>query len=158
MGRRANYLGDFSNKSLLGVLVLFSSRNIVYSIYNIAMITLTLQQERARILEQIAQIDQMIRGHLSQQTYQLQRQGQTVTQGPYYLLQRRENGKNNCQRVSGAELQVIVQGVEAHKRFTALTERYAALTERMTWQKQTPEIKKKFRQFWRLTSPRRRSW
>ena len=121
------------------------------------MITLTLQQERARILEQIAQIDQMIRGHLSQQTYQLQRQGQTVTQGPYYLLQRRENGKNNCQRVSGDELQIIVQGVEAHKRFTALTERYAALTEQMTWQNQTPEIKKKFRQFWRLTSPRRHS-
>jgi hypothetical protein len=122
-----------------------------------AMITLTLQQERARILEQIAQIDQMIRGHLSQQTYQLRRQGQTVTQGPYYLLQRRENGKNNCQRVSADELQAIVTGVEAHKRFTALTERYAALTEQMTWQQQTPEIKKKFRQFWRPTSPKRRS-
>jgi hypothetical protein len=121
------------------------------------MITLTLQQERAQILEQIAQIDQMIRGHLSQQTYQLRRHGQTVSQGPYYLLQRRDNGKNNCQRVSADELQAIVRGVEAHKRFTALTERYAALTEQMTWQQQTPEIKKKFRQFWRPTSPKRRS-
>jgi hypothetical protein len=121
------------------------------------MITLTLQQERARILEQIAQIDQMVRGHLSQQTYQLQRHGQTVTQGPYYLLQRRENGKNNCQRVSVDELQTITAGVEAHKRFTALTERYAALTEQMTWQSQTPDIKKKFRRFWQPTSPKRRS-
>jgi hypothetical protein len=121
------------------------------------MITLTLQQERARILEQIAQIDHMVRGHLSQQTYQRQRHGQTVTQGPYYLLQRRENGKNNCQRVSVDELQAITAGVETHKRFTALTERYAALTEQMTWQNQTPDIKKKFRRFWQPTSPTRRS-
>ena len=137
--------------------MLFWFWDIVLSIYNITMITLTLQQERARILEQIAEMDEMIRGHVSQQTYRLQRHGQTVTQGPYYLLQRRENGKNNCQRVSADELQAVTAGVETHKRFTALTERYAALTEQMTWQNQTPDIKKKFRRFWQPTSPKRRS-
>jgi len=33
------------------------------------MISPSLQQERSRILEEMAQIDRMIRGHVSQQTY-----------------------------------------------------------------------------------------
>jgi hypothetical protein len=84
----------------------------------------------------------MIRGHLTPQTYRIQRHGQTVTQGPYHLLQRREQGKNNCQRVAAQELDAIVAGVEAYKRYSTLSERYATLTEQMTWQNQTPAIKK----------------
>jgi len=60
------------------------------------MISLTVQQERARILEEMAHIDHLIRGHVSQQTYQKKCGEETRTQGPYFLLQRRENGKNNC--------------------------------------------------------------
>ena len=119
------------------------------------MITLTLQQERALILEQMGQIDRMIRGQLSQQTYQVQRQGQLITQGPYYLLQRRENGKNNCQRVSAQELEAIMAGVEGHRKFQQLAERYALLTERLTWDKVVPDIKKKFQRFWKPTSRKR---
>jgi hypothetical protein len=119
------------------------------------MTTLSIQQERDQILQQMAQIDQMIRGHLSQQTYRVQRHGRTVNQGPYYLLQRHENGRNNCQRVGTDQLQTIVAGVEAHQRFQALAQRYAALTEQMTWQQQTPEFKKKFRRFWQSTSLKR---
>ena len=100
------------------------------------MISPSLQQERFRILEQMAQIDRMIRGHVSQQTFQVKRAGQTVTQGPYLSLQRRENGKNNCQRVGPEELDAIVAGVEAYQRFQKLAERYAQLTEQMTWQEQ----------------------
>jgi hypothetical protein len=116
------------------------------------MTTLTLQQERALILEQMGQIDHLIRGQLSQQTYQVQRQGKIITQGPYYLLQRRENGKNNCQRVSAQELEAILAGVEGHRKFQQLAERYALLTERMTWEKVVPDVKKKFRRFWKPTS------
>jgi len=121
------------------------------------MTTLSLQQERARILEQMAQIDHMIRGKLSQQTYQVQRHGQLITQGPYYLLQRRENGKNNCQRVSAEELGAIVAGVEGHRKFQQLAEQYALLTERMTWEQLVPDVKKKFRRFWKPISPKRPS-
>jgi hypothetical protein len=121
------------------------------------MISPSLQQERSQILEEMARIDRMIRGHLSQQTYQLKRGGKTVTQGPYFLLQRRQNGKNNCQRVGAEELEAIVAGVEAHQRFQELVERYAALTEQMTWDQQIPDIKKKFRRFWRPTSRKPRS-
>ena len=116
------------------------------------MTTLTLQQERALILEQMGQIDHLIRGQLSQQTYRVQRQGKIITQGPYYLLQRREKGKNNCQRVSAQELEAILAGVEGHRKFQQLAERYALLTERMTWEKVVPDVKKKFRRFWKPTS------
>ena len=121
------------------------------------MLSPSLQQERARLLEEMAQIDRLIRGHVSQQTYQVSRRGQTISQGPYYLLQRRENGKNNCQRVGSEELDAIVAGVEAYHRFQTLAERYAALTERMTWDEQAPGLKKKFQRFWRPTSPKRPS-
>lgn len=121
------------------------------------MKTLTIQQERSRILQEMAQIDHMIRGHLSQQTYHVHRGGQTITQGPYFLLQRRENGKNNCQRVGPEELETIVASVEAYQRFQQLAERYAQLTEQMTWQEQAPGLKKKFQRFWRPSSRKPRS-
>ena len=116
------------------------------------MISPSIQQERSRILEQMAQMDRMIRGHVSQQTFQVKRGGQTVTQGPYFLLQRRENGKNNCQRVGTEELDAIVAGVGAYQRFQKLAERYALLTEQLTWEQQAAGVKKKFQRFWRPSS------
>jgi hypothetical protein len=121
------------------------------------MISPSLQQERAQILQEMAHLDQMIRGHVSEQTYRVKRGGQTITQGPYFLLQRRENGQNNCQRVAPDELKSILAGVQAYDRFQKLAQRYAALTEQMTWDKQAPDIKKKFRRFWRPTSRKPRS-
>ena len=121
------------------------------------MITPSLQQERSRILDEMAHIDQMIRGHVSEQTFHVQRGGQTIAQGPYFLLQRREGGKNNCQRVGPGEVETIVAGVQAYARFQKLSQRYAALTEQMTWEKQSPDIKKKFRPFRRPASRRPRS-
>jgi hypothetical protein len=121
------------------------------------MLSPSLQQERARILEEMAGIDRMIRGHVSEQTFQVKRGDQTITQGPYFLLQRRENGKNNCQRVAAEELESIVAGVEGHARFQKLAERYANLTEQLTWEQQAAGVKKKFQRFWRPSSRRRRS-
>src|SRR6266478_2547142 len=106
------------------------------------MSTPTIQQERSRILEEMAHIDRMIRGHVSQQTYQKKRGSQTLTQGPYFLLQRRENGKNNCQRVGAEELDEIVAGVEGYARFQKLAQRYALLTEQLTWDQQSAGVKK----------------
>jgi hypothetical protein len=121
------------------------------------MLSPTLQQERTRILDEMATIDRMIRGHVSQQTYQHKRGDQLVTQGPYFLLQRRENGRNNCQRVGSDELDAIVAGVEGYARFQALAQRYALLTEQMTWNEQSAGVKKKFQRFWRAFSRKPRS-
>jgi len=130
---------------------------MMYTIQNIPMLSPSLQQERSRILEEMAHIDRMIRGHVSQQTFQVQRGGRTLTQGPYPLLQRRENGKNNCQRVGDDELEFIAQAVEGHDRFQKLAQRYAALTEQMTWDQQGAHLKKKFQRFWRPISRKRPS-
>src|SRR6266566_5301573 len=120
------------------------------------MTTPTIQQERSRILEEMAHIDRMIRGHVSQQTYQKKRGDKTLTQGPYFLLQRRENGKNNCQRVGAEELDAIVAGVEGYHRFQELAQRYALLSEQLTWEQQAAGVKKKFQRFWRPTSRKQR--
>jgi len=117
------------------------------------MLTPSLQQERAQILQQMASIDFMIRGHLSQQTYRRKSAGRVLTQGPYHLLQRHQDGKNNCQRIGPEELDFIAQAVEGHARFQQLARRYAELTEQATWEGQSPGIKKKFRRFSRPTSP-----
>src|SRR5947209_11321850 len=117
----------------------------------------SLQQERPRIRQQMDQIDSMIRGHVSHQTFQVKRRGQTVTQGPYFLLQRRENGKNNCQRVGTEELDSIVAGVEGYHRFQKLAQRYALLTEQLTWEQQAAGVKKKFQRFSRVSSRKPRS-
>ena len=118
------------------------------------MITPSLQQQRAQLLQQMAGIDSMVRGHLSQQTYHRKSAGRLLTQGPYHLLQRHQNGKNNCQRIGPEELEFISQAVEGHARFQELARRYAELTEQATWERQTPELKKKFRRFSRPTSHR----
>src|ERR1051326_3488083 len=82
------------------------------------------QQQRDQILQQIAQIDSMIRGHLSEQTLKTKRASGTASYGPYYTLQRHENGTNNCQRIAAEELQFISEGVLGHARFMELTRRY----------------------------------
>lgn len=107
----------------------------------------SIQQQRNQILQQIAQIDSMIRGHLSEQTLKPKRASGTGSYGPYYTLQRHENGTNNCQRVGANELQFISEGVLGHARFMELTRRYAELTEQLTWERQSAPIKKKFQRF-----------
>jgi hypothetical protein len=116
------------------------------------MTTPTLQQQRDRILQQIAQIDSMIRGHLSEQTLKPKRASGRASYGPYYLLQRHDKGTNNCQRIGPDELEFISQGVLGHARFVELTRRYAELTEQLTWERQSASIKKKFQRFSRPTS------
>jgi hypothetical protein len=120
------------------------------------MTLFTLQEQRARILEEMAGIDHMIRGHLSTQTYRVQRHGQTIVQGPYYLLQRHQEGRNQSQRVSDQEAETITAHVLAYKRYLELADRFAALTEEATWKKQPQSVKKKFRRFWQPAAPRRR--
>src|ERR1043165_6457957 len=98
------------------------------------MLTPSLQQQRAQILQQMASIDSMIRGHLSQQTYQRQKAGGLLSQGPYHLLQRHEMGKHNCQRLGREELHFIPGAGEGPPRSQERARRYAELTEQATWE------------------------
>jgi hypothetical protein len=106
------------------------------------MISPSIQQQRAKILEEIGRIDSMIRGHLSQQTLHRKSSSGTASYGPYHILQRHENGTNNCQRIGDQELEFITQAVQGHARFQELTRRYAELTEQLTWDQQSAQVKK----------------
>jgi hypothetical protein len=116
------------------------------------MTTLSIQQQRDQILREIGQINSMIRGHLSQQTVKPKPGSSSAAYGPYYSLQRHENGANNCQRVSPDDLEFISEAVHGHARFLELTRRYAELTEQLTWERQSAQVKKKFHRFSRRTS------
>ena len=116
----------------------------------------TLQQQRAQILKEMGSIDHMIRGHVSTQTYRVKRHGQLILQGPYHVLQRHQDGRNQCQRIGDQELELITSQVLAYKRYMELAERFAALTEQISWQEQPGTVKKKFHRFWQPTSPKRR--
>jgi hypothetical protein len=118
------------------------------------MTSLSPQQERAQILTQIAQINSMIRGKLSQQTLKRKRPSGTASYGPYYTLQRHENGTNNCQRVAPQDVPFVAEAVQGYARFLELTRRYAQLTEQLTWERQSAPVKKKYRQFSKPTSPK----
>ena len=119
------------------------------------MLSPSLQQQRAKILEEIGRIDSMIRGHLSQQTFQRKGASGTASYGPYHILQRHQNGANNCQRISDQELEFITDAVQGHARFQELTRRYAELTEQLTWERQSAQVKKKFQRFLKPTSRKR---
>ena len=101
-------------------------------------------QKRARILQEMGEISHLIRGKLSVQTYATK--GRSL--GPYYVLQRWEQGKNKCQRVSSEQLPVIQQGVNGFARFEQLADEFVRLSEAQTWQGQPAAFKKKFPRFW----------
>jgi hypothetical protein len=102
-----------------------------------------LQFRRKQILQEMAAIDRLRRGHLSKQFFQSTRQGKTCRQGPYYVLQRWFEGKNLCERVPADQVETIRQGVEGYQRFEQLAQEFAAVSEEITVQAdQIPEVKK----------------
>jgi hypothetical protein len=103
-----------------------------------------LQQRREQILQEMAAIDRLRRGHLSEQFFKTKRQGKTVRQGPYYVLQRWFQGKNLCERIPADQVEPVRQGVQGYKRFRQLAQEFAALSEELTLlADRLPEAKKK---------------
>lgn len=103
-----------------------------------------LRKRREQILQEMAAIDRLRRGHLSQQFFNSTRDGKPFRQGPYYVLQRWFQGKNLCERIPADQVEPIRQGVEGFKRFQQLAEEFAAVSEKITLlAERVPEAKKK---------------
>jgi hypothetical protein len=103
-----------------------------------------LQQRREQILQEMAAIDRLRRGHLSEQFFKTTHQGKTLRQGPYYVLQRWFQGKNLCERIPADQVEPIRQGVQGYKRFQQLAEEFALVSEQITLMAgHIPEAKKK---------------
>ena len=103
-----------------------------------------LQQRREQILQEMGAIDQICRGHLSEQFFKSRQGGKTIRQGPYFVLQRWFRGKNLCERVAPDQLAPIRQGVDGYKHFRQLADEFVDVSEQITLQSgHLPMIKKK---------------
>jgi len=81
-----------------------------------------LQQRKAQILQEMAEIDRMQRGRLSEQFFKKTKEGRETTLGPYYVLQRWSEGRNLCQRVAAQEVASVRSAIEGYERFEKLAE------------------------------------
>jgi transposase len=103
-----------------------------------------LHQRREQILQEMGAIDQLCRGHLSEQFFKSKQGGRTVRRGPYYVLQRWFGGKNLCERVPADLVEPIRKGVQGYKRFRQLADEFVDVCEQITLQTgDLPALKKK---------------
>lgn len=103
-----------------------------------------LEQQRSELLNQMAALDRMERGRLSEQYLKGEKDGRPVTWGPYYVLQRRVGEQVVKERVPADRVPTVQADIQRHQQFQSLAERYAEITEEMThWQDADPELKKK---------------
>lgn len=91
-----------------------------------------IQNRRQQILVEMAQIDIMEKGRLTEEYRDSYKDGKPVQLGPYYKYQRWENGKNVSRRIPAAQAQELREAVEGYHRFKALAEEYAELTVETT--------------------------
>jgi hypothetical protein len=92
-------------------------------------------QRKAQILQEMAEIDRMQRGRLSEQFFKRFKEGREVTLGPYYVLQRWCEGKNICQRVPAREVASVRSAIEGYERFEKLATEYVEISEAMASQR-----------------------
>ena len=102
---------------------------------------------KSQILAQIAQIQLMERGKLSTYSFP-DRSGDA---GPYYKLQRWEEGRNRTRYVPPEQVQLLQEALAGQTKFQELTQQYAQLVIAETRAQLAAGSKKK-------TSRRKSSW
>ena len=98
------------------------------------------------ILKQMAHIQHLEKGKLC-----VLRQGPN---GPYYNLQRWENGRNVSQYVPADQVAAVRENLEAHAQFEALSEQYVQMLSEHTRAERLAGVKKN-RQRRNSPSPRK---
>jgi hypothetical protein len=85
------------------------------------------------ILQQMAQLESMERGTLSEEYREhADGSGGAVRLGPYFKHQVWEAGSNRSRRVPPEEVPQLRRDIENHQRFTALADSYVELTVEQT--------------------------
>jgi hypothetical protein len=101
-------------------------------------------RRRAEILQEMAEIERMQRGSLSEQFFKRMKEGREVIHGPYYVLQHWVKGKHCSLRVPVKNLAPVQNAIEGRERFEKLAQEFVEITERLTLEiGQDQEIKKK---------------
>ena len=101
------------------------------------------EARRKQILKQMAQIECMEKGRLTEEYRETYRDGEKVRLGPYFKHQRWEDGRNLSRRVPVGEAQRLRQAVEGYHHFEALANEYVQITIERTRQAGNHDSKKK---------------
>ena len=101
------------------------------------------QKRRKQILKEMAHIDCMEKGRLTEEYRERHKDGEMVRLGPYYKHQRWEDGQNVSRRVPTGEVGQLRKAVNGYHEFEELTKEYAEITIGMTRQASTGDAKKK---------------
>lgn len=101
------------------------------------------QKRRREILKEMAQIDCMEKGRLSEEYRERHKDGEKVRLGPYYKYQRWEDGHNVSRRVPTVEVERLRNAVDGYHRFEELAKEYSEITIGMTRNRSKEGAKKK---------------
>lgn len=102
-----------------------------------------IQIRRKQILVEMAKIDSMEKGRLTEEYRDSHKGGKQVRLGPYFKYQRWEDGKNISRRIPAPKATELRKAVEGYHRFQSLAGEYVRLTVEDTRKKSTEEGKKK---------------
>ena len=106
--------------------------------------TESLRRKRSGLLEEIAQIQHLRRGQLSEQYYKkTDAKGRKTRQGPYYVWQAWIKGNKRSVRIGRDDVGQVRKEVEAYQRYRDLCEQLADVTEEMTCTNKQDNAKKK---------------
>jgi hypothetical protein len=88
--------------------------------------------QRQALLDQLHAIDRLRRGSLSRQFFTKTQAGQTVSQGPYFVLQGFHQGKKFSHRIPAEAAPRVQQQVDNFKHFQALADQCISITDHIT--------------------------
>jgi hypothetical protein len=91
-----------------------------------------LRQQREEVLQKIQSIDRLRRGSLSEQFFTTKREGKTVRQGPYYVLQCYLKGCKCSERIPADHAEQVRSDVANYQRFQELAEQFVKVTDQIT--------------------------
>ena len=119
---------------------------------------LSSQPRRDQILDEIRQIRRLRRGTLSEQYFKRTlSSGEARRQGPYYVLQRQQDGRKISLRIRSDQADQVREDIEGYEQFVRLSTEWVALTEASTCAADVTESKKKPSGLKRSISGRRRT-
>lgn len=91
-----------------------------------------LRRQREEVLQKIQAIDRLRRGTLSEQFFTTKRDGKSIRQGPYDVLQCYLKGCKCSERVPAEHAEQVKSDVANYRLFQQLAEQFVKLTDQIT--------------------------
>lgn len=91
-----------------------------------------LHRQREQVLQEIQTIDRLRRGTFSEQFFIKKREGKTIRQGPYYVLQCYLKGCKCSERIPVDQAQQTKSDVANYQRFQELADQFVQITDQIT--------------------------